>query len=241
VEGTRRLVEACAERGVAVAFASSLAVVGAPERLPVTEETPARPTHEYGRQKAAAEEIVAGLGRRGNAPSAVLRMSNVYGGYSVDGRTVAKGNVLQVFARQVREGRLTVNAPGSQRRDFIHLDDVLSHWEGAVRRLADASLPRDARTFNVASGQSLSVLEVAGKVVRRWTQIHSGAATPQIEIVRNPREGVELVEPEFTVSRERTQRELGVVCRHSVDGALDELLSASPGEEDRAPGRPAGR
>jgi UDP-glucose 4-epimerase len=227
VEGTRRLVAACAERSVPVAFASSLAVVGAPERLPVTEETPARPTHEYARQKAAGEEIVAGLGRTGKAPTAVVRMSNVYGGYVSEGRAIAKGNVLQVFARQASEGHLTVNSPGTQRRDFIHLEDVVAHWDAVVRYLSRAPKPSRAATFNVASGESFSVLEIAAKVAERWGRLHPGESAVRVDVVPNPREGVELVEPEFAVSRERTQSELGVVCAHSVEGTLDELLASA--------------
>jgi UDP-glucose 4-epimerase len=227
VEGTRRLVTTCAERGVPVAFASSLAVVGAPERLPVTEETPARPTHEYARQKAAGEDIVASLGRSGRASTAVVRMSNVYGGYVSGGRAIAKGNVLQVFARQASQGRLTVNAPGTQRRDFIHIEDVLAHWEAVVHYLAQPPKPSRAWTFNVASGESFSVLEIAGKVAERWGRLHPGTTTVRIDTVPNPREGVELVEPEFAVSRQRTQSELGVVCAHSVEDTLDELLAAA--------------
>jgi UDP-glucose 4-epimerase len=225
VEGTRRLVAACLAHGVPVAFASSFAVVGAPERLPVTEETPARPTHEYARQKAAGERIVAELAESGSAASAILRMSNVYGGYLAGGRTITKGNVLQVFARQAPSGRLTVNAPGTQRRDFIHLEDVLAHWASVVPYLVAQKPPFRPITLDVASGQSFSVLEIADKVARRWGRMHPEAAPVRIDVVPNPREGIELVEPEFSVSRTVTERVLGVACHRTVDGTLDELLS----------------
>jgi UDP-glucose 4-epimerase len=228
VDGTRRLVDACAARGVPVAFASSLAVVGAPERLPVTEETPARPTHEYARQKAAGEAMVHALGKSGNASGAVLRMSNVYGGYMVGERRIAKGNVIELFSRQAAQGRLTVNAPGTQVRDFIHLDDVLAHWEAALRFLV--AHPRDggAPTLNVASGEAFSVLEIADKVVRTWATLRPDAAPPRVDVVPNPRQGVELVEPEFAVSRAETERILELACRSTVDGTLRELLAPEP-------------
>jgi UDP-glucose 4-epimerase len=228
VEGTRRLVGACGTNGVPIAFASSLAVVGSPAHLPVTEETPARPTHEYARQKAAGEQLVRELGRGRKTSSAVLRMSNVYGGYLANGRTIAKGNVLQVFARQAANGRLTVNAPGTQRRDFIHLEDVLAHWEGVTRYLLDRER-RGTVTFDVASGQSFSVLEIAEKVRGRWAHLNPGAPPVRVEVVPNPRGGVELVDPKFSVSRDRTEKTLGVHCQHTVEGTLDELLAEAPG------------
>jgi|HubBroStandDraft_1064217.scaffolds.fasta_scaffold13285_3 UDP-glucose 4-epimerase len=227
VEGTQRLADACAAKGVPLAFASSLAVVGVPKQLPVTEDTPARPTHEYARQKAAAEAIVHGLARSGKAPSAVLRMSNVYGGYLVGNRRVAKGNVLQLFAGQAAQGRLTVNAPGTQRRDFVHLEDVLAHWGATVRWLLADPPSSGASTFNVASGESYSVLEIADKVARRWTALHPESVPPKIDVVPNPREGVELVEPEFSVSRALTEQRLGLKCQRTVDGSLDELLAST--------------
>jgi len=225
VAGTRTLVAACAARRVPVAFASSLAVVGAPQQLPVTEETPARPTHEYARQKAAGEAILTEFSSSAGISGAVLRMSNVYGTYLSEGRAVAKGNVLQLFSRQAAEGRLTVNAPGTQRRDFIHLEDALAHWAAAVRFLRSSPGQTGAATFNVASGESCSVLEIADKVVRGWAALHPGSPAVRVDLVPNPRQGVELIDPEFAVSRAETERRLGVSCHHTVDDSLNELLA----------------
>lgn len=225
VEGTGRLVEMCRERRIPIAFASSFAVVGAPAELPVRESAPARPTHEYARQKAAGEELVAGLGREGVVPTAVVRQSNIYGGYRAGGRYVAKGNVIQLFAQQAAYGRLSVNAPGSQRRDFIHLDDVIAHWEAIAGSLLPAGGRRGATTFNVASGEALSVLEVAERVARCVQRLHPDRAPLRIDVVPNPRGGVELIEPSFAVSREATERALGVRCRETVDSALPRILA----------------
>jgi UDP-glucose 4-epimerase len=225
VRGTDRLVEMCRERRIPLAFASSLAVVGSPERLPVTEETPARPTHEYARQKAEGERLVGSLGRSGSAPSAVVRMSNVYGGYEAEGRTIAKGNVLSLFLVQARQGRLSVNAPGTQRRDFVHLEDVLAHWNAVLGWLRNRSSSPTAATFNVASGEGYSILELAEKFRELWGAQHPAAPRLEIDVVPNPRAGIELVDPDFEVSREGTERVLGIRCRHRVP----EFLRASIG------------
>jgi UDP-glucose 4-epimerase len=216
VEGTRRLARACADAGVPIAFASSLAVVGTPDQLPVTEATTARPTHAYARQKAEGEAIVrTELGRRGVA-NAVLRMSNVYGGYVVEGRRVTKGNVLQLFVQQaLRDGRLTVNAPGTQRRDFVHIDDVAAHWEAAVEYLRSRE-QGSSTTFNAASGESRSVREIAELIAGEWRRRYPDRPPLRVEVVPNPREGIELVDPSFSVSRERTEAELGLACRHRL-------------------------
>jgi UDP-glucose 4-epimerase len=225
VEGTRTLVASCAERKVPLAFASSLSVVGSPDQLPVTEATPARPTHEYARQKAEGERLVAALTKEGPAPSAVLRMSNIYGSYVAEGRTVAKANVLNLFVEQAKSGHLRVNAPGTQRRDFIHLSDVLAHWDAVVRWLLRPSASVVSVTFNVASGESLSILEVAEKARRQWSLRYPGRPPPSVDVVPNPRGGIELVDPEFAVERSWTERTLGVRCARSVDDFLQGTLS----------------
>jgi len=220
IDGTRLLVESCRARRIAFAFASSLAVVGSPEQLPVTEATPARPTHEYARQKSEGERLVVAPGRDGVMPTAVLRMSNVYGSYDAEGKTIGKGNVLTLFLEQAREGRLLVNAPGTQRRDFVHLEDVLAHWEAVVGWLRGRSSNPTSGTFNVASAEAHSVLEIAAMVRGAWARAHPRADPLRVEVVPNPRAGVELVDPEFVVSRAATERELGVRCRHHVDDFL---------------------
>jgi len=226
VEGTRLLVETCRARRIALAFASSLAVVGSPEQLPVTEATPARPTHEYARQKADGERLVSAPGKEGVVPTAVLRMSNVYGSYLAEGKTFGKGNVLTLFLAQAREGRLSVNAPGTQRRDFVHIEDVVAHWEAILTWLHGSSSRPTTTTFNVASGEAHSVLEIAEKVRSVWAEAHPRDAPVRIDVVPNPRAGIELVDPNFVVSRIATERELGVHCRHHVDDFLrDSMVS----------------
>lgn len=225
VEGTRRLVAMAAERHIPVLFASSFAVVGSPERLPITEETPPRPTHEYARQKTDGERLVGTLSARGAAPGVVMRMSNVYGAYRSHDRRVEKGNVLSLFIQQAASGRLRVNSPGTQRRNFIHVEDVFAHWLAAVRYVRSHPEPTH-HLFNCASEQSFSVLEVADKVVRAWAHAHPGAPKLSVDIVANPRASIELIDPEFSVSRRGTERELGVRCERTVDQMLAESFVA---------------
>jgi len=240
IAGTARLFEQCRVRRIPVAFASSFAVVGSPDRLPVTEATPARPTHEYARQKAEGERLVEWLGREGGVATAAVRQSNVYGGYRANSRYIAKGNVIQVFAQQVGSGRLTVNAPGTQRRDFVHLEDVVAHWLAVARYLLRGGTVAGPTTINVASGESLSVLEVADKVAACYHRWAPTAGEVRIEVVPNPRGGVELVEPSFAVSRVETERRLGVRCQQTVESALPAILGESGALSPRSAGRTTG-
>ncbi|MCI4372072.1 MAG: NAD(P)-dependent oxidoreductase [Thermoplasmata archaeon] len=223
IAGTRRLVEAMRAHRVPLVFASSFAVVGHPAVLPVTEDTPARPTHEYARQKADGEQIVFGPEEGRTATNVVIRMSNVYGSYTANDRTIGKGNVINLFSRQAAEGRLLVNAPGTQRRNFIHIEDVLAHWL-ATARFVRAHPSVQTYLFNCAGDEAYSVLEVADKFVRIWRETHPGAADLRVEVVPNPRAAIELIDPEFSVARERTARTLGLPIGHRVDDTIRELL-----------------
>lgn len=224
LDGTRRLYGMCRERKIPVAFASSLAVVGAPEHLPVRETTPARPTHEYARQKAAGERLTAELAATGAVPTASLRQSNVYGGYQSDGRHITKSNVLELFAHQAFEGCLLVNAPGTQRRNFIHIQDVVAHWEAVVRFLLASPSSSSHTTFNVVSGETYSVREIADQVAAEFGRLFPGMPSVRLELVPNPRQGIELVEPSFAVDRSTTERLLGVSCERHLAIELHEIL-----------------
>ncbi len=224
VESTERLVNWCRERGIPVAFASSFAVVGVPERLPITEETPARPTHEYARQKAEGEEAVRALGIGEGPGGAILRMSNLYGHYQIAGRRIAKGNVVNLFLLQAQTGRLEVNAPGTQRRDFIHLDDVVEHWVAVVRLLLALGRRGRVSVFNVASGETHSVLEVADLFRRAWSRTRPHESPLRVDLVPNPRGAIELLQPEFVIDRRRTERDLGVRCRNDLGKFVESAL-----------------
>ncbi len=235
IHGTRRLYAMCRDHRIPVIFASSFAVVGAPRSLPVLEETPAQPTHEYARQKAAGEDLTRELAQSAEMPCAVLRQSNVYGGYVSGGRLVTKSNVLELFARQAHAGVLRVNAPGTQRRDFVHIEDVCAHWRAAVSYVLRARPGAVAPTFNVASGESLSVLELAERVSRAHARLNPGAPPLQIKVVDNPRAGIELVEPGFAVDRSGTERTLGLTIRHRLEGEIPSILSGGELPEHPTP------
>ncbi len=224
VDGTRRLADFCRERKIPIAFASSFSVVGIPANLPITETTPARPTHEYSQQKAEGEVITQTLRDDGGALGAVLRMSNLYGSYRSEGALVAKGNVLNLYAaRALAGGTLEVYAPGTQRRDYVHLEDVCAHWEASVRYLLRPR-PPEVPTFCVASGETATVIEIAHRVSTMWKELHPDRPEVPVKVVENPRADVEILHPEFAVDPTRTRRALGVRCEMTLDIGIRRVL-----------------
>ena len=87
-----------------------------------------------------------------------FRYFNVYGE-----RSPSKGQyalVLGIFKRQKElEQQLTLVGDGSQRRDFIHVDDVVSANILAITNTLD--LEYYGQVYNIGSGSNISIKEIA--------------------------------------------------------------------------------
>ena len=87
-------------------------------------------------------------------PCAIARFFNVYGPREVE--EGAYRNVLGVFKKQKAAGEpLTVTGDGSQKRDFVHVHDIV---DGLIR-MSEKNWA--AETFNLGIGKNHSILEVA--------------------------------------------------------------------------------
>lgn len=77
----------------------------------------------YAWSKAANTELVRNYGDWYRLPYAITYFYNVYGPGERAGRY---GTLIEIFRRLRTEGRpLPVNAPGTQRRIFTHIDDII--------------------------------------------------------------------------------------------------------------------
>lgn len=146
VEGTAMIASACREFGVPrLVFASSCAVYGEPQRLPVVEDAPLSPQSPYAEQKVQAEKIVREVGSNG-IEAVILRYGNVFG-------SPAGGGVIPKFFANARDGiSPQVYGDGLQARDFVHSNDV------AAANVA--ALSGEPGTYNIASGRATSILEL---------------------------------------------------------------------------------
>lgn len=133
-----------------VFFSTGGAMYGDPRADPVTEDEGGSPRSIYGASKLAAEELLGTFARRGEIEVSVLRPANVYGpGQDPHGES----GVVAIFTERMLEGRpVTIFGDGSQRRDYIHVDDVVAAALGAA-------VGRPA-TCNVSTGRSRSTLDV---------------------------------------------------------------------------------
>jgi len=134
-------------------YAASASCYGARPPSPVGEDAPLDPVHPYGISKWLGEETLLRLGALYQIPTTSLRLFNVYGPRVVTPGE-AYGAVLPVFLAQRANGApLTVIGAGTQRRDFVWVDDVVE----AFMRAATAST---VGVFNIGTGVSTSMLEL---------------------------------------------------------------------------------
>jgi UDP-glucose 4-epimerase len=174
--GTISLLEAMREIGVrTIVFSSTAAVYGEPERTPVTETDPARPTNPYGASKLAVDTTLTEFARLYGFGAVSLRYFNVAGAYR-DGGTwfgerhhpethlipnvlasAAAGRPVQLF------GDDYPTPDGTCIRDYIHVTDLA---DAHLRALA-ACRPGQHRVYNLGNGTGFSnrqVIDVCAEV-----------------------------------------------------------------------------
>jgi UDP-glucose 4-epimerase len=155
VTGSHRVAAAARDAGARrLVFVSSGGAVYGETTRAATEGALPGPTSYYGVHKLAAEGHIALAGM----PYAIARPSNVYGPRQGAG---LEGAVVAAFLDQaISTGVLRIHGDGRQTRDFVHVDDVVA----ALLRLAEPDVP--SGTWNVASGRSTTILDLAQTVER---------------------------------------------------------------------------
>jgi UDP-glucose 4-epimerase len=169
--GSLALLDAMREAGVrSIVFSSTAATYGEPERTPIEEDAPPRPTSPYGASKLAVDTALAENARLHGIGAVSLRYFNVAGAYR-DGSGRWRGerhapethlipNVLAVAL--AGDGQVSIfgddypTADGSCVRDYIHVRDLASAHLLALGRCA----PGEHKVYNLGSGAGYSNFEV---------------------------------------------------------------------------------
>jgi len=138
----------------------------------LTEATAPRPGSFYHLGKYVGEQVCELAQWQGRFSATLLRIAAVYG------RGQTTHTVLRTFVAAARDSNdLVVHGSGQRSQDFIHVNDV-------VRALWKAVQLRVAGTYHVATGHSVSMIDLAAMVVANVVGSRSrvrlsGAADPQ--------------------------------------------------------------
>ena len=157
IVGTQNMLLAARDAGVKRFIYSGSSTYYGSRPPPHRESDPPDLLNIYGVTKRVGEQYTLLFDRDFDIPSLVLRYFNVYGPRQPE--TGAYALVLGIFLKRRAEGKvLEIHGDGRQRRDFVHVRDVVSAniaaYESAVR----------GEVFNVGSGTSLSVKELADMI-----------------------------------------------------------------------------
>jgi UDP-glucose 4-epimerase len=207
--GTIALLEAMREIGVrTIVFSSTAAVYGEPERVPITETDPTRPTNPYGASKLAVDTTLTEFARLYGFGAISLRYFNVAGAHrSPDGAWFGERHhpethlIPNVLASVATGGRVEVfgddypTPDGTCIRDYIHVTDL---GDAHLRALA-ACRPGQHRVYNLGNGTGYSVRQV----IDTCAEV-TGTEIGVDVIARRPGDPAVLV-----ASAERIQAELG--------------------------------
>ena len=166
IVGTQNMLLAARDAGVKRFIYSGSSTYYGNRIPPHRESDPPDLLNIYGLTKRVGEQYTLMFDEGFDLPSVVLRYFNVYGPRQPE--TGAYALVLGIFLKRKADGKpLEIHGAGQQRRDFIHVRDVVA----ANIAVLESSIRGEV--FNAGSGASLSVKELADMISP--DQIHTEA------------------------------------------------------------------
>ncbi|WP_368077495.1 NAD-dependent epimerase/dehydratase family protein [Actinomadura sp. WMMB 499] len=131
VLGTANVLEAVrAAGGRKVVFASSCAVYGVPDALPVPPDAELRPASPYAASKVSGEVYAQTYRALHGVDFTTLTLANVYGPRQTP---EGEAGVVSIFTDALLDGRATqVYGDGTQTRDYVYVLDVVDAFARAV-------------------------------------------------------------------------------------------------------------
>ena len=165
VKGTINVLDACSRNHVDnFIFASSAAVYGHPVKLPIREDHQLVPISPYGKSKLIAERYVSSYMYSNKIRNTMsLRIFNAYG---EDGNI----SVMTKFAKRLSDGLAPIiYGDGTQKRDFISINDVVSAILLSVKAMDERSerlLSTPSLIFNIGTGIATSIQDLCDQMIR---------------------------------------------------------------------------
>ncbi|MGB8962840.1 MAG: NAD-dependent epimerase/dehydratase family protein [Pseudonocardiaceae bacterium] len=196
---TQDLLEGCRQAGIGrFIMASTNAVVGDVGSATMHEAVPLHPLTPYGATKAAGEMLLSGYAGAYGMTNCALRFTNIYG----PGMLHKDSFVPRMMRAALADRGVQIYGDGLQRRDLVHVDDVVTAVQSAWDR-------RFSGTAIVGSGHSVTVLELLDAV-----RTVTGCALPAEHVAAKPGEM-----PAVIVDIRRAREQLGYQPSMSlVDG-----------------------
>jgi UDP-glucose 4-epimerase len=153
VDATLDLLELARQTEPRVVIASSAAIYGPPDSVPISEDDPKRPSSPYGVEKLTVDQYARQYHDHYAVNTVTLRYFNVYGPRHSGG---SYSGVIDSFVSRARAGDpLEIHGDGLQTRDFVHVDDIVQ------ANLRAATTDHVGEVFNIGTGKSVTIRELA--------------------------------------------------------------------------------
>jgi UDP-glucose 4-epimerase len=167
--GGYNLLEGARLAGVDKLIVSSTAAVyGAPEQMPITEDTPTNPVSPYGAAKLMFEQMLAAYAHAYGTRWIAFRYFNVAGATYQHGEDhrpethLIPNALLAVAGRRPPMELYGTDYPtrdGTAIRDYVHVEDLIDAHLAGLERIETVSGP-----FNLGTATGASVAEVISAV-----------------------------------------------------------------------------
>ncbi len=208
-EGTRNVLEACRKHDVKkIILASSAAVYGDTEKLPLDEGAELKPISPYAESKVQNEKDAKKYFEEYGLETVCLRYFNVYGP-GQDPKSPYSGVISKFIDYAIGGKTPTIYGDGKQTRDFVFVKDVVN-----ANILAMEKEGIGGEVFNVATGKETSLLGL-------WEEIQGISGFT--------------AEPEFAPAREgdilrsvagieKAKKMLGYQPKYSIKEGLEKTM-----------------
>ena len=158
-DGTLNLLDAAHKQRVGrFLYASSAAIYGDTDKLPVDEAQTPNPLSPYAVDKLAGEYYLRYFAHKHGLNTTAFRFFNIYGPRQ-DPSSPYSG-VISIFMDRLQKGQnFTIFGDGAQTRDFVYVGDL-------AQLLAQALMRSDlaGQVMNVGTGNEISLLALIGEL-----------------------------------------------------------------------------
>ncbi|RZN44095.1 MAG: SDR family oxidoreductase [Methanophagales archaeon ANME-1-THS] len=206
VNGTLNVLVAGKECDVEkVVYASSCAVYGDTSELPIREDIKPDPKSPYAVSKLTGEQYCTTFSEVYGLKTVCLRYFNVYGPKQ-DPSSEYAAVIPRFITRVLANKPPIIYGDGTQTRDFIFVQDVVTANIQAAER--------GAGVLNIASGKSISINELADKIIEM--------AGKNLEPVYEPERPGEIKHSLASIAR--AEKELNYRPRFDLEKGLTETI-----------------
>jgi UDP-glucose 4-epimerase len=212
--GQLTILEACRHNNpaVKVVYAGTRQVYGRPDSLPVDEHHLVRPTDVNGINKAAGEYYHLVYNNVFGVRACSLRLTNVYGPRQLI-RHNRQGFIGWFIRLVIEDATIQIYGDGSQRRDFVHVDDAADAF---LRVGADDAC--NGEVFNVGGDVPVRHADLAALLIRL-------AGSGRIEYVDWPSEKKAIDIGDFYANSSKLRQSTGWQARVGLADGLRETIA----------------